>query len=89
MNAKVKFAAALTALTVATTLAMPSSEAQARRWGPALGLGIVTGAVVGAAIANSYAQPVYVGGVRRCHWQSQFDGFGNYMGKVKVCRIYY
>ena len=87
MNTKIKFAAALTALTVATTLAMPSSDAQARRWG--LGLGLVTGAVVGAAIANSYAHPVYVGGFRRCHWQRQFDDFGNYMGKAKVCRIYY
>ena len=87
MNTKIKFAAALTALTVATTLAMPSSEAQARRWG--LGLGLVTGAVVGAAIANSYAQPVYVGGVRRCYWQRQFDGIGNYMGTVKVCKFYY
>ena len=87
MNTKIKFAAALTALTVATTIAMPSSEAQARRWG--LGLGLVTGAVVGAAIANSYAQPVYVGGFRRCFWQRQFDGLGNYMGTVKVCKIYY
>ena len=87
MNTKTKFAAALTVLTVATTLAMPSSEAQARRWG--LGVGLVTGAVVGAAIASSYATPVYVGGVRRCHWQSQFDGLGNYMGKVRVCKIYY
>ena len=87
MNTKIKFAAALTALTVATTLAIPSSDAQARRWG--LGLGLVTGAVVGAAIANSYAQPVYVGGVRRCFWQRQFDGLGNYMGTVKVCKVYY
>jgi hypothetical protein len=89
MNTKIKFAAALTALTVATTLAMPSSEAQARRWGLGLGLGLATGVVVGSAIANSYAQPVYVGGVRRCFWQRQFDGLGNYMGSVKVCKIYY
>jgi hypothetical protein len=86
MKTKIKFAAALTALTVAATLAMPSSEAQARRWGLGLGLGLASGVVIGSALA---AQPVYVGGVRRCFWQSQFDGFGNYLGKVKVCKIYY
>ena len=89
MNTKVKFAAALTALTVATTLAMPSSDAQARRWGLGLGLGLATGVIVGAAIANSYAQPVYVGGFRRCHLERQFDGYGNYLGAVRVCRVYY
>ena len=87
MNTKAKFAAVLTALTVATTFAMPSSEAQARRWGLGLGLGLATGVVVGSAIAAS--QPVYVGGVRRCHWERQFDGLGNYVGTAKVCRIYY
>ncbi len=87
MNTKAKFAAALTALTIATSFALPSSEAQARRWGPALGLGIVTGAVIGAAIVNS--QPVYVGGMRRCHWVRQYDDFGNYAGTAKVCRVYY
>lgn len=86
MNAKAKFAAALTVLTVATTFAMPSSEAQARRWGLGLGL-LATGVVVGSAIAAS--QPVYVGGVRRCHLERQFDAYGNYMGKVRLCRVYY
>ncbi len=88
MNTKAKFAIALTALTVATTFALPSSEAQARRWGLGLGVGLATGAIVGAAIANSYAQPVYVGGVRRCHVERQFDVYGNYMGRTTVCRIY-
>ena len=45
--------------------------------------------IVGAAIANSYAQPAYVGGFRRCHLERQFDGYGNYLGAVRVCRVYY
>jgi hypothetical protein len=89
MNAKVKFAAALTALTVATTFALPSSEAQARRWGTGLAVGLVGGALVGAAIANSYAHPVYVGGARRCKFVRQYDINGFYVGTAKVCKFYY
>lgn len=85
MNTKVKFATALTALTIATTFAMPSSEAQARRWGWPLGIGLATGVVVGTALA---AQPVYVG-TRRCHIERRFDGLGNYIGSAKVCKVYY
>jgi hypothetical protein len=89
MNTKIKFAAALTALTVATTLALPSSEAQARRWGVGLGVGLAAGALVGAAVASSYAHPVYVGGVRRCKFVQQYDINGFYVGTAKVCKIYY
>lgn len=58
----------LTTLTAAATLvaalAVASTDANAqRRWGPAVGLGILggvaAGAIVGSAIANSYG-PAYV-----------------------------
>jgi hypothetical protein len=58
----------LTTLTAAATIAvaltaMPSDAFAQRRWGPAVGLGILggvaAGAIVGSAIANSYG-PAYV-----------------------------
>ena len=88
MNTKT-FTAALTALTIAATFALPSNEAQARGRGWAIGAGILGAAVVGSAIAAS-AQPVYVsGGYRSCRWVAQYDRWGNFLGNTKVCRIYY
>ncbi len=85
MNTKLKFAAALTALTVAATFAIPSSEAQARRWGHHWGYwgvgALATGVVLGAAIAS---QPVVVA-PRRCWREPQVDAYGRYMGRVTVC----
>lgn len=58
----------LTTLTAAATLAIalaaaPTDANAQRRWGPAVGLGILggiaAGAIVGGAIANSYG-PAYV-----------------------------
>jgi hypothetical protein len=87
MTAKTTFAAALTALTIAATLALPSNAAQARG---GLGVGIAAGllgaAVVGAAVANANAQPVYVDGYRRCHFVRQYDAYGYYIGNARVCR---
>ena len=87
MNTK-NFTAALTALTIAATFALPSNEAQARGRGFAIGAGIVGAAIVGSAIAAS-AQPVYVGGYRSCRWDANYDRWGNFVGNTKVCRIYY
>lgn len=88
MNSKTKFAAALTALTLVATFALPSNEAQARGRGWAIGAGLVGAAIVGGAIAAS-AQPVYVeGGYRRCRWVANYDRFGNFLGNSKVCRYY-
>lgn len=87
MNTKIKFAAALSALTLAVTLAMPAHQAEARGglgWGIAGGL--VGAAVVGAAIANANAQPVYVDGYRRCHFVRQYDAYGYYIGTARLCR---
>lgn len=87
MNTKT-FTAALTALTIAATFALPSNEAQARGRGFAIGAGILGAAIVGSAIA-AHSQPVYVGGYRSCRWVANYDRWGNFVGNSKVCRIYY
>ncbi|MCC6889297.1 MAG: hypothetical protein IT536_12250 [Hyphomicrobiales bacterium] len=76
--------AALAGLTIATSLIATTGQADAqfRRWGPALGIGIAAGVVTGAIIANS--GPVYVDG--RCGWLRQYDRFGNYLGRTWVCQ---
>jgi hypothetical protein len=76
---------ALAGATIASTMIATTDQANAqfRRWGPAIGLG-VAGFVAGAAIASS---TVYAGPVR-CGWVAQYDRWGNYMGRVKVCTHY-
>jgi len=78
--------AALAVLALATTLAVPASEAQARGWG--LAAGIIGGAIVAGAVANAYAQPVYAEGYRRCRVVRNYDAYGYYVGTSKVCRYY-
>jgi hypothetical protein len=89
MSIKSKIAGALAVATLAGGLAIPTSEAQARGgWG--IGAAIVGGAVVGAAVANSaaYGGTYYVDGYRRCRWERRFNAYGDYIGTVKVCRVY-
>ncbi|HZP76734.1 MAG TPA: hypothetical protein VFB45_11365 [Pseudolabrys sp.] len=80
-------AAALLALALTTTLAASSAEAHPRfGWG--IGAGIAAGALIGAAAASTYAEPVYVGGpVYRCHFVRRFDAWG-YPHTVRVCDAY-
>ena len=89
MNTKIKFAAALTALTLAATFALPASEAQAHRRGWGIAAGVLGAGIVAGSIAAAHAQPVYLDGGYRCRWVRQFDGWGNYMGTTKVCRYVY
>ena len=87
MSIKTKTAAALAVLTLATSLALPASEAQARGWG--LAAGLVGGAIVAGAIAaNANANTVYVDGYRRCRFVRQYDQFGYYVGTTRVCNYY-
>lgn len=84
MSIKTKTTAALAVLGLATTLAVPASEAQARGWG--LAAGLIGGAIVAGAIASSAsANTVYVDGYRRCRFVRQYDQFGSYVGTAKVC----
>lgn len=90
MSTKTKIAAmALATLTLGTSVLAGSGEAQARHWGwGGVGLGLAAGAVIGAGIASrSYYEPayVYVDGPR-CRWVRQYDAFGYYVGKTRVCR---
>ena len=88
---KTKIAAlAIAAVTIVGGIAATTHQAEARRWGwgpgPAVGVGLVAGALVGAAIAsNAYAGPVYVAGPRRCRIVRQYNGFGAWR-PVRVCR---
>ena len=85
-----KLSATLAALALAASLAIPTSSANAGGKGWGIGAAIVGGAIVGAAVANSYsyAQPVYVDGYRRCRFVRHYDDAGFYLGTAKVCRYY-
>jgi hypothetical protein len=88
MIAKSKIAAALTVLTLAASVAIPSSEAEARGRGWGIAAGVIGGAIIAGAVANAYAEPVYVGDYRRCRFERQYDAYGFYVGTAKVCRYF-
>ncbi len=93
---KKTIAAALTALTLVTTLAATSGQAQAKSWGTSLGVGIAAGALIGAAAASHsygygyYGAPAYVvePSYRECRRVARFDAWGNYVRSVRVCDVY-
>ena len=77
---KTKIAAAVAALALGTTVM--ASQAQAHPhfhggWAP-FGAGIVAGAIIGSAVADG-------GYYYNCHWVRQYDQWGNYVGRAKVC----
>ena len=78
MSSKTKIAAvALAVATLGATIALPTSEAQARGgWG--LGAGFLAGTAVGIAATNSYAYGP------SCQWVRQYNN-GFYVGTVRVC----
>lgn len=77
------------ALAAAATFALPSTQAEARVNGWAIGAGIVGAGIIAGSIAAAHAQPVYVVPATRCRFVDRFDRFGNYAGTVKVCRSRY
>ena len=78
-------AAALAALTLATTLMTFGHEAQAHpRWGWGVGAGFAAGALIGAAAASN--GPYYYG-YRDCHWVQRVDAWGN-LRNYRVCNYY-
>lgn len=85
MSLKTKIAAvALVALTATGMVAGSTQHADAKGLGLGLGIaaGVVGAAVVGSAIA---ADGYYYDGYRRCGWVRQYDAFGNYVRRVRVC----
>jgi len=84
MSIKTRIAAlALATLTIAGGIASTTTQAQAKpNWvGPA----IFGAAVIGTAIAASNPGYGYGYGYRRCGFVRQFDAYGNYMGRMRVC----
>ena len=83
MSIRKTAALTLAALTLATTLAVTSGEAQARsRFGTGLAIGVAAGALfaAGAYGHGYYAEPVY-----RCRWVNHYDAYGYFVRKVRVC----
>jgi hypothetical protein len=88
MLTKSKFtSAALATLALAGCLVATSGNAQAHpRFGVGLGIGIATGALIGAAAASSaYGGPVY--GYRECRYVERYDRWGN-IRLIKVCDVF-
>jgi len=79
-------AAALAALTLASTFTAIGGQAQAHPhfghgWG--IGAGFAAGALIGAAAANTYYAPAYTD----CRYVDRYDRWGNYVRTVKVCDV--
>jgi hypothetical protein len=92
MNTKSKIATTIAALTLATSLIVPTSAANAHGRGWGIAAGVIGGAIVAGAVANAYAEPVYGGyyaGYRRCFWERQYNSYGYYIGSARVCRVVY
>jgi len=86
MSLNTKFAAlALTALVAAGALTA-STQAHAKGPGPAFGVaaGLIGAAAIGSTIAagGPYYSDV---GYRHCVWVPQYNYYGAYIGRVRVC----
>lgn len=90
MTIKSKIATAVAIATLAGSLAIPTSSAQAGHRGWGIGAAVLGAAVVGATIAHSAPYGGYYAfdGYRRCGWERRYDRYGFYIGTVKVCRVY-
>jgi hypothetical protein len=84
MSIKTRIAALALATLAVTGSIASTTQAEAKGLGWGLGAGLLGAAVVGSAIAASN-DGYYNGGYRRCGWVRQFDGYGNYMGRVRTC----
>jgi hypothetical protein len=89
MSTRTKFAAvAIAAVTLAGSMVAVTGSAEAKKWHHGYGWGGVglAAGLIGAGIAsNAYASNYYYAGPPRCRWVRQFDDWGRYVGKAKVC----
>lgn len=77
--------AALAAVTLFTAVAASTGESQARpRYGAAIGIGLVAGALIGAAAASNAYGADY--GYRECRYVERYDRWGH-LRVVKVCDV--
>lgn len=85
MSIKTKVAAfALVAVTATGMVAGSTQHADAKGLG--LGLGIAAGVIGAAAVGSAIAADgYYYDDYRRCGWVRQYDAFGNYLGRIRVC----
>ena len=88
MSAKMKVAAAaLAVLTLGGAVIATSNPAEAKpKWGPAAGIGLAAGTLIGVAAASSAHATPY--GFRRCQLVRQYDMYGFYVGTARVCNYY-
>lgn len=91
MSIKTKIATlAIAALAVTGGIAATTQEAAAGPKGGAIAAGLIGAAVVGTAIAAS-TSPSYAYGYRphrHCNWVNQYNSFGYYVGKARVCHFH-
>jgi hypothetical protein len=89
MSIKTKIATlAIAALALTGSIVASTQEASAK---PKLGPVLVGAAIVGGTIAAAASQPHYHYGhyPRRCYWKPHFNVFGQFVGHVRVCPVYY
>jgi hypothetical protein len=77
---KTRIAAALVAaVTLGAVSVAGTTQAQAHHFHGGWGWGgFGLGLALGAAAATTYVAP-------SCYWTPQYDRFGNYLGRAKVC----
>ena len=92
MSTRTRIAAvAFAAITLAASMVAGTGAAEAKKWHPHYGWGgaAFAAGLIGAGIAaNAYAPNYYYAGAPRCRWVRQFDDWGRYVGKAKVCNYY-
>jgi hypothetical protein len=94
MSITTKFAAvAIAAVTLGAAMSATTGTAEAKKWhghgGWGWGGAAVAAGLIGAGIAShAYASDYYYVGGPRCRWVRQFNSWGHYVGKAKVCNYY-
>ena len=84
MSIKTRIAALALATLAVTGSIASTTQAEAKGLGWGIGAGLVGAAIVGTAITAS-DDGYYYDGYRRCGWVRQFDGYGNFIGRVRTC----